>query len=202
MLSHIFPQYCFLCKQKIAAHQQLCTSCENDLPVYQKDTYDSGIKYHALFYYQDEICHMLKQLKFKTNLSLSLLFGTYLANEIKKQPRPDLIMPIPLHKKRLQERGFNQCLEIAKVISKQLHIPIDKHSIIRHKHTKPQSQCTASERKHNIKNAFKIKKPITTNHIILFDDVITTGGTIRACHKVLSTQDIKQIDIWCIAKAR
>ncbi len=201
MLACIFPQYCFLCKQKIAAKQLLCRICEEGLPIYQEDINTAGIKYHALFYYQDEICHMLKQFKFKTNLSLTLLFGNYLTHKIKQQPHPDLIIPVPLHKKRLQERGFNQCIEIAKVVSTQLQIPIDKHSLIRHKHTKPQVQCGAAERKHNIKNAFKIKKPIIANRVILLDDVITTGGTIRACHKALLTQDIKQIDIWCIAKA-
>jgi ComF family protein len=114
---------------------------------------------------------------------------------------PKLIIPIPLHKKRLQERGFNQALEVAKVIASTLQIAIEKHSIIRKKPTKPQAQLNALERKRNINNAFELKKPIQHDHIILFDDVITTGGTISECSRIIANSHIKQIDAWCIARA-
>lgn len=114
---------------------------------------------------------------------------------------PPLILPIPLHKKRLQQRGFNQALEIAKIIAKSQAIQLDRHSIIRKKATHPQAQLSAAKRNQNIKNAFALRHKINYDHIILFDDIITTGGTVSECYRILKKSGVKQIDIWCVAKS-
>ena len=113
---------------------------------------------------------------------------------------PQFIIPVPLHKKRLQQRGFNQALEIAKVISKMTRIPIATQYIERHKATQPQTQCTAAQRELNIKKAFRLKKPVIANHIIVIDDVITTGNTLRECIRCLNQTTIKKIDCWSVAR--
>lgn len=116
------------------------------------------------------------------------------------KPLPDLILPVPLHRLRLRERGFNQALEIARPITKRLRIPIDKHSLQRIRHTRPQTGLKAPEREVNLKNAFKTIRDFSGKHIALLDDVVTTSSTINACSQALMDAGAKQIDIWCCAR--
>ena len=146
---------------------------------------------------------MLKQLKFGHHLPYANLFGELMTASLRNyygSALPDLIIPVPLHKKRLQERGFNQSLEIAKQISRMTKIPLGRYQIIRHKATKPQAQCKAHERNHNIKNAFLTKKVVKGEHIILLDDVITTGSTLLECYHTLKKTGISRIDLWAVAR--
>ncbi|MFX6702085.1 ComF family protein, partial [Acinetobacter baumannii] len=91
---------------------------------------------------------------------------------------PNIIIPVPLHKTRLQERGFNQAIEIARVLTKKLNISMDKNSCQRIKATKPQTSLPAKQRANNIKNAFKCTSEAPYAHVALLDDVVTTGGTV------------------------
>jgi ComF family protein len=116
------------------------------------------------------------------------------------QPLPSLIIPVPLHPKRLRERGFNQALEIAKPISKKLKIPIDKKSCYRIRHTAAQSGLSQSDRLKNLANAFEMKKPLIAKHIALIDDVMTTGQTLMELANLLYKNGVEKIDIWCCAK--
>ena len=133
--------------------------------------------------------------------------GELLARKINRfytsthQKPPELIIPIPLHKKRLQERGFNQALEMAKIISKKLKITIDYSSCIRIKNTQAQSLLSSKNRQTNLKQAFTLIKPITANHIAILDDVITTGHTIQEFLSILPLH-VKKIDIWCCASTQ
>lgn len=157
----------------------------------------------ALFDYTFPIDHMITQLKFHEKLIYAKLFGQLLTQKIiqhyKDIPLPALIIPVPLHKKRLQERGFNQALEIAKPISKKLNLKIDKTSCIRKKYTAAQSSLSATERKQNIKHSFELIHPITASHIAILDDVITTGETTRELSEILKNHGVKKIDLWCCA---
>lgn len=145
---------------------------------------------------------MLKQLKFGKYLLYANLLAHLMTQALKAYYKtlPHLLIPIPLHKKRLQERGFNQSLEVAKQISQLLKIPVERHKIIRFKTTKPQAQCKAFERVRNVNNAFLLRREIKGNHTILFDDIITTGNTLLECHRLLKNTKISQIDLWAIAK--
>lgn len=117
-----------------------------------------------------------------------------------KNSLPDLIIPIPLHQKRLQERGFNQALEIAKPIAKKFGLPIDYKGIQRIKFTMPQSGLAALERKRNMDNAFSISENYSGLYIALVDDVITTGCTVRECARLLVKHGAAKIDLWCAAR--
>lgn len=204
MLHYLFPQFCSICKTTIKKNKPLCPSCLNEITANSKlEFFKKNILCHSGYPYSNHIKTLIKELKFNQKLAHSYLLGTLIKEQIKNhyQRLPELIIPIPLHKKRLQQRGFNQSLEVAKVISKTLHIPIDKHSIIRKKATEPQAQLSAYQRKLNIRNAFSLKKDIDCNkHIILFDDVITTGETIYSCYRLLKKYGLKKIDVWSIAR--
>jgi ComF family protein len=106
-----------------------------------------------------------------------------------------------LHKARYRERGFNQSIEIARTVGKELHIPVDVHSCIRHRDTPHQTQLTAKQRRSNMKNAFSIIKPITARHIAIVDDVMTTGSTVHELATVLKKAGAVQVDVWVCARA-
>jgi len=155
------------------------------------------------FHYQSPISNLITELKFKRKLYNSVVLGVLLAKHLKKQKnleQPDLIMPVPLHKKRLRERGFNQALEIARLVSKHLQIPLDYQSCVRVRHTTAQASIHAKERKHNIKNAFEVIKPLRAKHIAIIDDVMTTGSTTNEIARVLKKAGVNKVSIWCCAR--
>ena len=120
--------------------------------------------------------------------------------------KPEIIIPVPLHKKRLKERGFNQSVQIALPISKKLDIKINTSICRRIKNTKAQSLISVEKRKNNVKNAFEVnfksRKPrdLKSKHIAIIDDVITTGNTVKNLKKTLLDAGFSKIDVWCCAK--
>lgn len=116
------------------------------------------------------------------------------------QPLPDLIIPIPLHSQRLHERGFNQALEIARPIAKNLAIPIDYQGIKRIKHTLAQSGLSAKARKQNISQAFAAFRDYSGLSIAVIDDVVTTSHTMMEFCRVLKNQGAAHITVWCCAR--
>lgn len=145
------------------------------------------------------------QLKFNHALLNARILGELLAEKIhlwyQQQPLPEFIIPMPLHTKRLKERGFNQALEIARPISSSLGIPIDKTSCQRIKHTFAQATLHADQRQANIKKAFKVTSDLANKHIAVLDDVITTGNTITEFCRTLKKAGAGKIDVWCCARA-
>lgn len=207
----LFPRYCAICKNTITASELICKDCFKELPRIQNTAYcKKTINCHAGFLYRGHIKTLITGLKFHHQLMYVRLLAHLMIKPMQAHYQnqfPQLILPIPLHKKRLQERGFNQSVEIAKVLRKIVkkdyghHIEIDTRSLIRKKATEPQAQLTAAERKTNIKNAFQLIRKIESDHIMLLDDVITTGGTMSECISALKKSEIKRIDVWSIARA-
>jgi len=115
--------------------------------------------------------------------------------------RPDLILPVPLHKARYRERGFNQAIEIARTVAKEMQIPLDLTSCRRHRDTPHQTQLPAKKRHKNLKNAFSIIKPIHARHIAILDDVMTTGSTAHELACVLKKAGANRVDVWVCARA-
>lgn len=159
----------------------------------------------ALFSYQPPITKLIMELKFHQRLVHARVLGELMASMLQQkyqsQPLPSCIVPVPLHAKRLRERGYNQALELARPIAQQFKIPLDTNTCIRHKHTAAQAQLTQQTRRQNIKNAFKIQEDIKGKHIAVLDDVITTGQTISELCKTLRAAGAARIDVWCCAKA-
>lgn len=218
MFKLLLPHFCVLCHKPSHREMDLCLACENQLPflknachicasplpennticgqcLTRKKPFDQTI---SIFKYEPPVSAMITGLKFSAKLHYATLFGKLLARKIIQ--KPELIIPIPLHKNRLKERGFNQSLEIAKQIGKQLNIPIDVKSCQRIIHTQPQAQIPAKDRKKNVQNAFGMVQKISTNHIAVIDDVVTTGHTISSFCQMLKQQGVQHIDVWCIAK--
>lgn len=203
---------CPSCKPKLPWIEQACYRCGHELRAITKETFcgkclqqppifDRTI---ALFQYRDPINFWITGLKFHERLLYSRLFGELLAEKIKlnyqDSPLPELVIPVPLHTKRLKQRGFNQALEIANFVAKNLTLKIDIKSCQRLRHTAAQSSLSGGERKRNVKKAFAIKKPISAKHVAIIDDVMTTGNTVNELAKSLKQADVQRIDIWCCTR--
>lgn len=151
--------------------------------------------------YQQPISTFISQLKFNKKLLYAKSLSQLFLEKLENQPLPDLIIPIPLHYKRLRQRGFNQALELAKPISKKLKVPLVKYDCIRVKHTNAQSELPLHKRITNIKNAFRCKNPIIAKNVVIFDDVLTTGNTLNEFANMLKQQGVETVSAWCIARA-
>jgi ComF family protein len=128
--------------------------------------------------------------------------GTLLADFLSHNgAMPDLILPVPLHKDRYRERGFNQSIEIARVVASRLKIPLDLSSCLRHRNTFRQTDLSAKQRRANLHNAFMINRPLTVQHVAILDDVMTTGSTANELAKTLKKSGVNRVDIWVCARA-
>jgi ComF family protein len=173
---------------------QLCGHCLSKPPSFD-ETY-------APYLHQGTIRHLIATLKFNRKYKNARVLAHLLATHIKKTAEiPDLIIPVPLHKQRYKERGFNQSIEIAKTIAKQLNITIDIESCIRQRNTLHQIDLAAKDRHKNIKNAFKVIKQVDAQHIAILDDVMTTGSTVNELAKTLKKAGVTRVDIWVCARA-
>lgn len=116
-------------------------------------------------------------------------------------PECDGIVPVPLSIKGLRERGFNQTLLISQVLSKELKIPIFMDSLFKKKDTPPQIGLTAKERLKNVKGAFEVRGGINNLKLLLLDDVMTTGATVRECSKTLIKAGAKEVIVVTLARS-
>jgi ComF family protein len=196
-MKNLFTGTCILCGLPSHRKQDLCKACEADLPWQNNNT-------TVIFHYQEPIDRLITGLKFANKLIYAKILGELMATKLKKHYQnkklPELIIPIPLHKQRLRERGYNQALELARPIAKQLKIPLDFNSCIRTKNTAAQTLIPAKQRAQNLKNAFIINKKISAKYIAIIDDVTTTGNTINELSRILYQANINKVDIWCCAK--
>lgn len=147
---------------------------------------------------------LLFQLKYKSNKDVGLFIGKQMGALLAASERfssIDALVPVPLHPQALSKRGFNQAALICEGISQVWHKPVLTGAIARTKHTSTQTKQTRAERWDNMEDAFTIKDPTSINgkHLLIIDDVITTGATIEACGKTLLT--IKDVRVSVAAAA-
>lgn len=159
----------------------------------------------AAFHYQYPLDRLIHDAKFRQNISSLMLLGKLLHEEfidsVVTSDLADYIIPVPLHRRRLRERGFNQSLQIIKPLAHSLNIPVRTNNVIeRIINTSPQSELDKKERQRNIKEAFHVKTEVTGDRIILFDDIISTGSTVYELARVLKRAGAADIQIWCFAR--
>ena len=159
---------------------------------------------YAPFKFEGFIRDAIYQFKFNQKLNYGKLLARLLSNHIKKQQLqiPDVIIPVPLHKKRLRKRGYNQALEITRILGNELRCNYSYHDIYRNRDTTVQMDLPAKQRYKNVKDAFSLKENSTFNnkHICIVDDVMTTGNTVNEMAKCLTEAKAAKIDVWCIAR--
>jgi ComF family protein len=141
-------------------------------------------------------------VKFHDRFNLARLLGQCLTLALLEQgaERPELILPVPLHRARLRSRGYNQALEIAREVSTGLAIPLDTHSCERLLATSPQVGLDERERRRNVRGAFGLAQPLAAQHVAILDDVVTTGSTVAELALTLKRAGIERVDVWAVAR--
>ena len=201
-LTFISAPYCKCCglpfEEIVGANKN--TLCPNCLKKNKKNFRyaRSAIKYEAISK------NMILAFKFADKTENSKVFAKWLklaGADIFKEGT-DVLIPVPLHYKRLVTRRYNQSALLAKELSLLTSVPTDYKSLIKHKSTKPQVSFTSAGRRKNIKGAFSVKFPdkIKDKRIVLIDDVYTTGSTLNECAKVLLQAGAKSVDFLTIAR--
>lgn len=217
LVNWIYPSLCLTCNQSVGAPQMVCDKCWNSISKVEKismnelwlvrekkeDIYFED--FFSCFHFDETIQQIIHALKYEkmTKLAGEIIDKTLLnILENKKITACDLIIPIPLHKKRFKSRGYNQSALLAKELGNHLKIPTVENCLQRIKNTKSQTQLDAEERQQNIKHAFRIKNEhhIRNARILLLDDLITTGVTANECAKVLKDAGAKEIFVFTIAR--
>ncbi len=220
-LNFSFPSYCFSCGVQISARDFLCPSCRlkliplgNACPICAKP-YSSGnhlcgecakstrsfTLVLAPFRYEGIITQAICEFKYQKKIwlakPLALLWKETISERL---PVFDYVIPVPLHLRRLKERGFNQSFLLAQKIFGR---PRVKTWLLRIRDTKPQVTLSSKDRVKNVRNAFVLKNGIDLSgkRIILFDDVMTTGATVEECSKVLREAMVKEVYVAVLARA-
>ncbi|NND64963.1 MAG: ComF family protein [Gammaproteobacteria bacterium] len=169
------------------------------------------LRAYSIFEYHFPIDRMLLALKFQKQLGVARVLGLACAWYLEKklalrtEPRPDLIVPVPLHRRRLAERGFNQAHELGRWIANSLRLPFSSTLCRRTRATLAQSHLTASQRRQNLKRAFTVHRSAHTNmptHIAIVDDVMTTMTTATELADTLKDAGTRTVEIWACARAR
>ncbi len=208
--SLFYPNLCLACRKQSVDEEIICTKCELELPEtnfhHQPDNALEErfwgrleIQHGAAQYFFSKtnvVQELIYQLKYASKPQVGEILGEWYGNELatSRFSEIDCIIPIPLHPTKQYKRGYNQSAKIAKGLSKTMNKPFYEHAIIRTINTETQTKKSKVERFNNVKNAFQIKQPelIRNKHILLVDDVITTGATIEACAiKALEIENVK-----------
>lgn len=166
---------------------------------------------YSPFRYEDDIINLVHQLKFSEKITYARVFSEILLAILQEKllltqeqiinNRPDCLLPVALHNTRLRQRGFNQSIEIARVISRKLEIPIEYDAIIRQRSTSFQTGLNARQRQKNIKGAFSLVGGIREKHVLIIDDVMTTGATVNELARILKKNNVARVGVLSIARA-
>ncbi len=219
----LLPQYCRLCDARTNTVLSVCAFCLPQLPWLGHSCRGCGLPlshlnaYHCghclkrmppinltvcCFQYRGVIQQWIQQYKFHHQLDLHTLFAHCIQQRMAAQHiDADLILAVPIHPRRLKQRGFNQCSLIAQRVSRALGIPFDDNILVRHKHSAAQMTLPAKQRHQNIKGCFTVTRCLHSLRLILLEDVITTGATINEAAMTLKAHGALSVQVWAIARA-
>ncbi len=222
LLNLFFPNLCKICGSPLVeGEEQICLRCLCDLPhtYYHRKANNPA---EQLFFGKNRIEHasaflryekggktqkLVHSLKYYDNKEVGYLLGRQAARELLADRSPlievDLLIPVPLHPRKERKRGYNQSEWIARGLSSVLHIPIDKGSLARVSFTNTQTRKGVFERWTNVCSIFQVSQPdkLRDKHVLLVDDVITTGATLSACAEALSTVPGIRISVFALSIA-
>lgn len=194
---------CEHCALPVPAGQSCCAACLQKPPLQTRTL--------APLRYEFPADHLVAGLKYHGRLAHAPLLGELLGELLRQriadnhmQP-PDLLLPVPLHKKRLAERGYNQAMEIARPLARYLRLPLETRLLARHQATAAQMQLDAAQRARNPRGAFRLDMerlaalgPI--RHVAVIDDVMTTGATLAEITRLLRDAGIPEISLLVVTR--
>jgi ComF family protein len=221
LLHLAFPHVCEGCGTDVLddAHE-LCLHCLSQLPLTQFEQFSPNpvekilevrmpIQHAAgILYFTKEslVQHLMHQFKYKGNKELGLYLGRFMGRLLKASPiyqNVDCLIPLPLHPSKEKKRGYNQATILCEGISDVLGKPVLKHAVVRATFTESQTRKSRVERWQNMEGRFTVESPdqVAGKHLLLVDDVITTGATLEACGRTLLEQEGTRLTVatLCVA---
>ena len=198
----------------------ICTKCRHEMPLtqYYLDTKNEAVK---KFYGKIEIQHasaflyfnkkgmvqeLIHNLKYKGHQEIGFVLGNWYVEDLKElylEIPFDVVIPVPLHKRKFRERGYNQVTTFGKALAEGLNIAFEDAVLYRKKYSKTQSKKNLLGRSENIENIFDVhfSEENHNKHFLIVDDVLTTGATLEACSRALLKIPGAKISIVCMAMA-
>ena len=218
LASRLFGGTCFLCRG--AARDVLCAACDADLPrleqalcprcalaspgaavcgrcLVRPPSYDATVAALAYAFPADALVHALK---FRGELALAPLLARFLLERLPPLRSVDCVIPVPLSKTRLRERGYNHAAEIARPVAAALHAPLELSLCERRRDTAPQLELPWSERERNVRGAFAPNAAVAGASIAVVDDVMTTGATLDEIAATLKQAGATRVVNWVVAR--
>jgi ComF family protein len=213
---------CVLCGQPHNSGSALCPGCLQDLPVSQSgclrcgrwlsqngvcggclNTKSAVDRTVVAYHYRYPVSLLIKNIKYKQELSLLPVLSLGLAKKLmaSRTKFPEVLLPVPLFIARHYQRGFNQSLEICKILSRELGIHCDSKIAKRVRSTPPMSLLSPAQRRLNVKGAFGINYPQTYKSVAIVDDVVTSGATAEEIASQLKLHGAEQVEVWSLARA-
>ena len=223
LIGLFYPDYCAGCNEPLMTGEHyICLNCIADLPyTYFNDSRRNLVnelfwgritkldQAYSLCYFKKKssLQNLLHSLKYKNRPEIGQELGIFLANELEKIQFTDfdVLLPVPLHPKKEKKRGYNQSEKIAEGIAQVISKPIDTKSVVRKVYTETQTKKGKIERWDNVKDIFTVKRPqkLAGKHILIVDDVITTGATIEALSQIIEKEvDDVKIRVTSVAIAK
>ncbi len=232
-LDVLYPRHCFACDKSLHEEKDTYV-CEKCLKIVEAtetgrcckcglklgpgitssdkgcpECKDTNLGFEKCFFVSDNIepaRTLIHQFKYKKHICLATPLGSLLENLLHKETigEIDAVVPVPLHWKKKQVRGFNQSELMAKKISRKLSIPISTNNLFRSKNTLSQTHLSRTQRQKNVKGAFKVKNPerFYQKNILLVDDVLTTGMTASECVKSLKNAGTNKVFFVALARSK
>lgn len=176
------------------AGMTLCGRCQQEAPPFQRVV--------APFRYEWPVAAMIQHCKYHRELPHGRVLGTLLAAAVADRAvtRPTLL-PVPLHRDRELQRGFNQAELIATTVGRELGLPVARRVLCRTRATAAQAGLSAHDRVANVRGAFALARPLPPGPLVIVDDVMTTGNTITEIAMLLANAGATQVEVWVIARA-
>lgn len=217
----LFPELCAACRESLMGNEHLiCTGCLYNLPFTNFHLQPNNIVArqfwgkielegaYALYYFTKggKIQNLMHQFKYKGMQQIGNMLGGIAGQQLIKNNifnTVDVIIPVPLHKKRMRQRGYNQSTCFAQGLAQKLNATVEDDNLVRTIATQTQTHKTRFARFENMQEVFKVNRPdkLANKHILLVDDIITTGSTLEACGTQLLKIDGVKLSVAAIAYA-
>ncbi len=190
---------CATCAVPLPTHGLVCGECQKRPPSYDH----VEVPWRFAFPVDALITRFKHQARWPFGRLLGERLGLHLQHAFTDGlPQPDLLVPVPLARRRLRQRGFNQAQMLARWLGGALKLPVDEHLLERVVDTPPQQQLDAATRRRNLRQAFCVAPgtDIKGRHLALIDDVLTTGATAEALARLLKRAGAVRVDVYCLAR--
>jgi ComF family protein len=225
LLARLFPPRCLFC---LDAGQppalDLCADCEADLvrdlpactgcalPLPQPDTFLCGACLQrprdfdaafAAYLYQHPLDWIIRRMKYGGDIPAARVLGTLLGRRAlaAHAVHVEALLPVPLHRAREAQRGFNQAMEIARAAARELQLPVVYDAVRRKRATVGQAGLDATGRRRNLRGAFELVRELRLRRVAIVDDVLTTGSTVEELARVLKAGGASWVEVWAVARA-